>query len=288
MIDDYTMACYLAFIRRAGTLRFLSSQEILLLKTLIMKLENKIAIVTGAGSGIGRAQALLFAREGAIVIAIDRNLDTVREVAKEIFADNGTTFPIEMDVTDEHAVKAMVTDVIYYYGKIDVLSNTAGLLDGFKKSLETSIELWDHVINVNLRAVFVITNGVLPHMIEQRSGSIINMASIGAFGAGAGGAVYTTSKHAILGYTRQLSKDYAGYGVRTNALSPGLIETPLTHDFFKGDQEVVSNTLAGIPAGRPGQAIEIAKAALFLACDDSSYMYGSALIVDGGVTARLT
>lgn len=252
-----------------------------------MKLENKIAIITGAGSGIGRAQAVLFAGEGATVVAVDMNMDNLNSVFSEITENGGQVTAMQLNITDEQQVKQMVKKVIDSYGRIDILANTAGIFDGFAKSLDTSIELWDKLMNVNIRSMFILTNEVLPYMIEKKSGSIVNMASIGSYAAGAGGVAYTSSKHAVLGLTKQLTMDYASSGIRVNAVAPGLINTPLNKEFFETENSGVAEVVAAIPAQRAGQAIEVAKASLFLASDDASYIYGAAIIIDGGVTATL-
>ncbi|MFC3562836.1 SDR family NAD(P)-dependent oxidoreductase [Pedobacter jamesrossensis] len=252
-----------------------------------MKLENKIAIITGAGSGIGKQQALLFAKEGANVIAVDMSLENLENVVSEILAADGLGEAKQLDVTNQLEVKALIGYVIEKYGRIDILANTAGVFDGFVKSLDTSIELWDRLMNVNVRAVFLLCNAALPHMLEQKSGSIVNMASIGSYAAGAGGVSYTSSKHAVMGLTKQLTMDYASSGIRVNAVAPGLIETPLNKDFFQTPDSGVIEIIEAIPAKRAGQAIEVAKASLFLASDDASYIFGAAINIDGGVTATL-
>ncbi|MFH7018646.1 SDR family NAD(P)-dependent oxidoreductase [Flavobacterium sp. FlaQc-47] len=258
------------------------------LKNEKMKLKNKIAVITGAASGIGKAQAVLFASEGAEVIAIDSNIDAVKDVILEIHNSKGLGYALQLDVTDEKAVKETISNIIQKHNRIDILCNTAGVFDGFAKSLDTPLTLWDKLMNVNARAVFILCNSVLPHMIEKKQGSIVNMASIGSYAAGAGGVAYTSSKHAVLGLTKQLTMDYAGYGIRVNAVAPGLIETPLNRDFFQTEGSGIKEVIATIPVHRAGQADEVAKVSLFLASDDASYIYGTAIIVDGGVTATLT
>lgn len=252
-----------------------------------MKLENKIAVITGAGSGIGREQAKLFAAEGATVIAIDRSAEGINKLVADINQTGGTATARHLDVTDKDAVNELVKEVIGSYGRIDILANTAGVFDGFVKSLDTTLEMWDNLMNVNVRSVFIFSNAVLPYMLERKSGAIVNMASIGSYAAGAGGVAYTSSKHAVLGLTKQLTMDYASYGIRVNAVAPGLIQTPLNKDFFENKNSGVEEVIAAIPAKRAGQAIEVAKASLFLASEDAAYIYGAAIIVDGGVTATL-
>lgn len=246
------------------------------------KLDNKVGFITGAGSGMGRAQAFLFAKEGAKVIAADINLDGVNEVVELINAKGGDALAVYIDVSNKASVEAAVNEGLKKYGRIDILSNTAGILDGYAPTLETSEELWDRTININLKGVYFVTNAVLPQMIENGQGTVINIASIAAFVAGGGGAAYTASKHAIAGYTKQLSFDYGGKGIKANAIAPGAIETGMTKQIFEEGSADVMEAVNSVPAGRYGQAEEIANVALFLASEDSSFMHGAIVPVDGG------
>jgi 3-oxoacyl-[acyl-carrier protein] reductase len=246
------------------------------------KLDNKVAFITGAGSGMGKAQASLFAKEGAKVIAADINLDGVKKVVEEIKAEGGDALAVEIDVSNKSSVEAAVNKGLDQYGRIDILSNTAGILDGYAPTLETSEELWDRTININLKGVYYVTNAVLPQMIENGQGVVINIASIAAFVAGGGGAAYTASKHAIAGYTKQLSFDYGQKGIRANAIAPGAVETGMTKQIFEEGSAAVMEAVNSVPAGRYGQAEEIANVALFLASEDASFMHGAIVPVDGG------
>lgn len=246
------------------------------------KLDNKVAFITGAGSGMGKAQASLFAKEGAKVIAADINLDGVKKVVEQIKAEGGDALAVEIDVSNKSSVEAAVNIGLQQYGRIDILSNTAGILDGYAPTLETSEDLWNRTININLKGVYYVTNAVLPQMIENGQGTVINIASIAAFVAGGGGAAYTASKHAIAGYTKQLSFDYGKKGIRANAIAPGAIETGMTKQIFEEGSAEVMEAVNSVPAGRYGQAEEIASVALFLASEDSSFMHGAIVPVDGG------
>jgi 3-oxoacyl-[acyl-carrier protein] reductase len=246
------------------------------------KLENKVAIITGAGSGMGKAQAILFAKEGAKIIAADINMDGLKKTVEEIKAEGGDAFAVEIDVSKKDSVEEGVKRGLEKYGKIDILSNTAGILDDYKPTLDTSEELWDKIMSVNLKGVYYMTNAVLPQMIERKEGTIVNIASIAAFVAGGGGAAYTSAKHAIAGYTKQLSFDYGQKGIRVNAIAPGAVETGMTKEIFEDGSADVMDAVKSVPAGRYGQPEEIASVALFLVSDDASFMHGAIVPVDGG------
>lgn len=250
------------------------------------KLKNKVAFITGAGSGMGRAQALLFVEEGAKVILADINTEGLEKVYEEIQRMQGEVLIVEMDVSKKESVENAVKKTLDKFGQIDILSNTAGVLDDYKPSLDTSEELWDKIMNINLKGIYFMTNAVLPHMLEKGQGVIINIASIAAFVAGGGGAAYTSAKHAIAGYTKQLSFDYGQKGIRVNAIAPGAIETGMTKEIFEEGSADVMKDVNSVPAGRYGQPEEIAKAALFLVSDDSSFMHGAIVPVDGGWLVR--
>lgn len=246
------------------------------------KLENKVALITGAGSGMGKAQAKLFAKEGAKIIAADIDMDSIEKTVNEIKADGGEAYAVKIDVSDKKSVDEGVEKGLEKYGQIDILSNTAGILDDYKPTLDTSEELWDRIIGINLKGVYYMTNAVLPQMVEKERGTILNFASIAAFVAGGGGAAYTASKHAIAGYTKQLSFDYGKKGIRVNAIAPGAVETGMTKDIFEEGSADVMDSVKSVPAGRYGQPEEIANVALFLVSDESSFMHGVVVPVDGG------
>lgn len=251
-----------------------------------MKLKDKVALITGAASGMGRAQAELFAKEGAKVIAADINLEGVTEVAEKISADGGEVLPVKVDVSSADEIKEMVQKGLERFGQIDVLSNTAGILDDYAPTLETSEELWDRIFTINLKGMFLITNEVLPQMIERGKGTVINIASIAGFVAGGGGAAYTAAKHGVIGYTKQLSFDYGRKGIRANAIAPGAIETGMTKDILKDGNREVMEAVRSVPAGRHGQPEEVAHLALFLASDDSAFIHGAVIPIDGGWIVR--
>ena len=240
-----------------------------------MRLDGKVCIVTGAGSGIGRASALLFAEEGATVAAAD--IDGSAE---------GVTHVV--DVADEEQTRALAAAVLDEYGRIDVLFNNAGIA-GVGDLEETSLELWERVMRVNVRGVFLMSRAVAPAMIRQRSGSIVNMSSAIAETGLARRVSYAASKGAVLALTKSMQVDLAPHGVRVNALMPGTIMTPFVEGYLRdsyadpeeGRRSIRSRQLTG----ELGTPEDVAHAALFLASDESRFAFGSGLVIDGGLTA---
>jgi 3-oxoacyl-[acyl-carrier protein] reductase len=238
---------------------------------------DKVVLVTGAGSGIGRAIARQAHAEGAHVVAVDVVPSGVQELAEEL--DSGRVLPVELDIRDR--VDAVVDDVVEKLGGVDVLFNNAGVSDQFTPAADTSDELWDSVVGVNLIGPFRLARRVLPSMIARGGGAIVNTGSVASVVGGAGGAAYTVSKHGILGLTRSLAIDYGSKGVRVNAVLPGAIRTGLTSS-EDALVEGADDAIAATPAGRWAEPEEVAKIAVFLASDDASFIYGSAYTVDGG------
>jgi len=251
-----------------------------------MRLQGKVALITGAGSGIGKSTALLFAQEGAQVIVNDRQEEAGKETVQEIAESGGEALFLQADVTDAVQVERMVQQVMERCGKIDVLFNNAGI-SGVGALHETSEELWDKVVNVNIKGVFLPSKSVLPHMMKRRQGSIINMSSCIAEIGLMKRAVYSATKGAVLALTKSMQVDYAPYQIRVNALLPGTILTPFVEDYLRksyDDPEEALNQLRKRQlSGDLGRPEDVAKAALFLASDDSSFMMGSPLYIDGGV-----
>jgi len=231
--------------------------------------QGKRIFITGAASGIGLAQVQAFLKNGAVVFGLDLQASPVKEDRYCHFIGS---------VSD----KAFVEQIIKEIGQVDILCNTAGILDGYAKSLETDEALWDRIMNTNIKGTYIVTNAVLLQMIARKAGVIVNMASIAGLVAGGGGAAYTASKHAIIGYTKQLSYDYCADGIRANAIAPGAIETPMNAADFAGDGEMAKWVAQETPAGRWAQPQEVASVTLFLASEASSYMHGTVLPVDGG------
>jgi 3-oxoacyl-[acyl-carrier protein] reductase len=245
----------------------------------VARFADKVVIVTGAGSGIGRAIARQVHSEGAHVVAVDVVPDGVEALADEL--DSGRLSPVELDIRDRERTDAVVDDVVAKAGGVDVLFNNAGVSDQFTPACDTSDELWDSVVGVNLIGPFRLARRVLPSMIARGGGAIVNTGSVASIVGGAGGAAYTVSKHGILGLTRSLAIDYGSKGVRVNAVLPGAIRTGLTSS-EDAVVEGADDAIAATPAGRWAEPEEVARIAVFLASDDASFIYGSAYTVDGG------
>ncbi|MER3391208.1 MAG: glucose 1-dehydrogenase [Microcella pacifica] len=248
------------------------------------KLIGRKAIVTGAGSGMGRAIATRFAAEGAEVAALDLNLDSAQATAQFINDAGGTAYGLEVDVSKSASVTNVVEQSIASLGGVDVLANIAGILDGYAPILDTSEELWDRIHGVDLKGVFLVTKAVLPTMLEHGGGTIVNMASIAGLVARGGGVAYTSAKHGVVGLTRQMAADYGLQGVRINAICPGAVETAMTKQILDEGDAAVIESINAVPAGRHAQPEEIASLALFLANDESSFVHGAAYVIDGGWT----
>lgn len=245
------------------------------------KLTGRTAFVTGAGSGMGRAISRLFAAEGANVVAVDVNEATAGETARMIVDDGGAAVSATADIRDKAQVEAAVQVGVDAFGGYTTLVNNAGIFDDQAPLLETDDALWERVIGINLLSAYTVTKAVLPHIIAAGGGTVISTASVASFVAGSGGAAYTTSKHGILGFTKQLALDYAPYNVRANAICPGAIDTGLTRPFWEADPASLE-LFSAVPAKRVGDAEDIARLALFLASDDSSFIYGTGVVIDGG------
>lgn len=234
--------------------------------------------ITGAASGIGRAQAVEFLEGGAFVFGFDLDREGLDSLASLY---EGFRFSVG-SVSDGSAIVEAVAQA----GAIDILCNTAGVLDGFAKTLETDEALWDHILETNVKGMFLVTNAVLPQMLERKAGVVVNMASIAGLVAGGGGAAYTASKHAVIGYTKQLSMDYCREGIRANAIAPGAIQTPMNAADFAGDGAMAKWVADETPAGRWAQPDEVAKLTLYLASNAASYIHGTVIPIDGGWTAK--
>jgi NAD(P)-dependent dehydrogenase (short-subunit alcohol dehydrogenase family) len=251
-----------------------------------LRLQGKIALITGSGSGIGQSSALLFAREGATVIVNDINETKGNETVEQIREAGGEAIFLPTDVTDPVSVKWMVGEAIARMERIDILFNNAGI-SGVGLLHEVEPEQWDKVMKVNINGVFLPSKYVLPHMIERNSGNIINMSSCIAEIGLAKRASYSASKGAILALTKSMQVDYAPYGIRVNALLPGTILTPFVEDYLKNSYEDPETAIQAIKnrqlSGELGKPEDVAQAALFLASDESKFMMGSPLYVDGGV-----
>ncbi len=247
------------------------------------RLDGKACVITGAAGGMGREAALLFAREGARVCVADMNQDAGEKTAREC----EEAFFFHADVTDADSVSRMYEVTKERFGRIDVLYNNAGIMPEDDASiLDTDEDAWQRVQDVNTKGVYLCCKYGIPHLLESGGGSVINVASfVALMGAATSQISYTASKGAVLSMSRELAVEFARRGVRVNALCPGPVETPLLMRLFSEDPDAAERRLVHLPMGRFARAEEIARAALFLASDDSSYVTGSTFLVDGGLTA---
>ncbi|WP_250027227.1 3-oxoacyl-ACP reductase [Paractinoplanes maris] len=245
------------------------------------RLQDRVAVITGAGSGIGLATARRFAAEGAKVIAVDISEDAGAAVAKEV---NGEF--VACDVSDEEQVKALFDGVAERHGRVDIAFNNAGISPPDDDSiLVTGLDAWERVLKVNTTSVFFCCKYAIPHMQRQGKGSIINTASfVALLGAATSQIAYTASKGGVLAMTRELGVQFAREGIRINALCPGPVATPLLMELFAKDPERAARRLVHVPMGRFAEPAEIAAAVAFLASDDASFMTASQFVVDGGIT----
>lgn len=249
-----------------------------------MRFENKVAIVTGSTKGIGKATAKLLAAEGARVIVVGTTEEAGRAVVDEITAAGGEAFFQKTDVTSGKDLDALVSAALDQYGKIDILVNNAGIGGSLANLDQITDEEWDKVLATNLTAPFQMLKRVVPIMEKAGGGTVVNVASMASTGAGRGGIAYTTAKHGVLGLTRQVSLDHGHTGIRINAVLPGPIDTQMIARILAMPQHPLNMKIKMSPAGRPGQAEEVAQAIAFLASDESSFIHGAALAVDGGYT----
>jgi NAD(P)-dependent dehydrogenase (short-subunit alcohol dehydrogenase family) len=251
-----------------------------------MRLKNKVALITGAGSGIGRESALLFAQEGARVVAVDLNEKAGQDTVRDITAKGNTAVFVRADVSKAADCENMIRTAEKTYGALHVLFNNAGIMDSRDDdAVKTEETVWDLTMNVNLKSVFLGCKYGIPALRRSGGGSIINTASIVALvGSAAPQLAYTASKGGILAMSKELAAIHARENIRVNALCPGPLRTELLMKFLDTDKKK-QRRLVHIPMGRFGESGEIAKAALFLASDDSGYVTGSTFVVDGGLTS---
>ncbi|NLP37102.1 MAG: glucose 1-dehydrogenase [Firmicutes bacterium] len=252
-----------------------------------MRLKDKVAIVTGASSGMGRAIAAAFAREGAKVLAVARRLKRLEELAAETKELPGEIIPFAGDMLVKEQIEGMIDEVLKRYGRLDILVNNAGIMDDFSPVGEFQDEMLDKVMRLNLMAPAYSMRRAVKIFAENGGGIIINIASVGGLFGGRAGAVYTASKHGLIGLTKNTAYMYADKGIRCNAICPGAIETEVASGEFMQNINQAGMQRAAKGMGifdRPGQGEEIAEVAVFLASDSSSYVNGQAIAVDGGWT----
>jgi NAD(P)-dependent dehydrogenase (short-subunit alcohol dehydrogenase family) len=247
----------------------------------VERLQDRVAVITGAGSGIGLATARRFAAEGAKVICVDISEKSAKAAAEEVGGEL-----VVADVSDEEQVKALFDGVAARHGRVDIAFNNAGISPPDDDSiLVTGIDAWERVLKINTTSVFFCCKYAIPHMQRQGKGSIINTASfVALLGAATSQIAYTASKGGVLAMTRELGVQFAREGIRVNALCPGPVATPLLLELFAKDPERAARRLVHVPMGRFAEPEEIAAAVAFLASDDASFMTASQFVVDGGIT----
>jgi NAD(P)-dependent dehydrogenase (short-subunit alcohol dehydrogenase family) len=253
-----------------------------------MRLTDKVSIITGGASGMGRVAALMFAAEGSKVVVADVTSEAGEAVVAEVRAGGGDATAVAADVSKEDDARRMVEHAVATYGRVDVLYNNAGIMPQADHSVvDTSVEDWDRVMAVNVRGVFLGCKYAIPVMVDQGAGSIINISSFVALvGCSNPQDAYTASKGAVLALTKSLAVQFAPKGVRTNAICPGPVETPLLMDWLVKDEEAKRIRLARNPTGRFGKPEEIVAMGIYLASDESRWTNGAAMVVDGGITVN--
>jgi len=251
-----------------------------------MKLQDKVAIITGGSSGIGRASALRLSQEGAKIAVSDVNVKGGEETAELVKANGGEAFFIKCDVSKSSDVEAMVNATVENYGGLDIALNNAGVGGMMQNADQLEEDAWDFVMNVNLKGVWLCTKYELPVMLKGGGGSIINVASIAGLLGFRGNSVYSASKHGVIGFTKSVSLEYARLGIRVNAICPGFTETPMVSNMIEEVPRMGEYTLKSSPLRRLGRVEEIADAVLYLASDMSSFVNGHSLTLDGGASIQ--
>jgi NAD(P)-dependent dehydrogenase (short-subunit alcohol dehydrogenase family) len=248
--------------------------------------ENKVALVTGAASGLGLATAKAFAESGASVALADTDEEAVRSAAKKLSARGHKALAIQCDVADDAQVEAMIERTVAHFGRLDAAYNNAGVQNVAVEAADTTREDFDRVISINLRGVWSCMKFELRQMLKQGSGAIVNCSSIGGLVAGPKRGTYQASKHGVLGLTKSAALDYAARGIRINAVCPGIIHTSMLDKMMATQADALNAMLKDVPIGRLGRPEEIASAVLWLCSSAASFMVGHALAVDGGYTIR--
>jgi NAD(P)-dependent dehydrogenase (short-subunit alcohol dehydrogenase family) len=253
-----------------------------------MRLADKVAIITGAGSGMGRVAAQMFAAEGAKVVVAEFDAAAGSETVDLVKASGGEASFVRADVSNETDAKAMVAHAVDRFGRLDVLYNNAGVMPEEDHSvIDTDVSTWDRVMAINVRGVFLACKYAIPRMIEQGSGSVINISSfVALLGCSVPQDAYTASKGAVLSMTRSLAVQFGPEGVRSNAICPGPVETPMLMEWLLKDEEARKVRLARNPTGRFGKPEEIVNVAVYLASDESRWTNGAHFVIDGGISVN--
>jgi len=247
---------------------------------------GKVALVTGAGSGIGLATAKAFGEAGASVVLADRGEDAVRAAAEGLSASGGKALAVRCDVTDDTQVASMIDRTVSAFGRLDAAFNNAGVMQRRVDTAEISGEEWDRVMAINLRGVWSCMKYELPQMLRNGGGAIVNCSSIGGVIGVPGLAAYHAAKHGVIGLTKTAALEYATRKIRINAVCPGTINTPMAESLTGGDPKILAEFLKDEPIGRIAEPEEVAAAVLWLCSPGASYVVGHALLVDGGYTAH--
>ncbi|MBC2325047.1 SDR family oxidoreductase [Listeria booriae] len=250
------------------------------------KLAGKVAVVTGAASGMGRQIAELYAKEGAKVVVADIQLEEAQKTVDEIKANNGEALAVVANVMKEEDIQAMIDKAVETYGTLHILVNNAGIMDNFVPAGEVTDELWDRVFAINTTGVMRTTRKAISIFEKQGNGVIVNIASAGGLFGSRAGAAYTASKHAVVGFTKNVGFQYANKNIRCNAIAPGAVNTNIGTTLYAPDEFGQERAMIGMGTNpRVGEASEIAKVALFLGSDDSSFVNGTVITADAGWTA---
>lgn len=250
----------------------------------VLNFTGKVALVTGAASGMGLATAQAFAEAGAAVVLADFRDEAVNAEAQKLVAAGRKAIAVRCDVSDDSQVASMVERTVAEFGRLDAAFNNAGVMAHIAPTADSTREEWDRVIGINLRGVWSCMKYELRHMERQGSGAIVNNASVGALTGNPGIGSYIASKHGVVGLTRTAALEYIKRGIRVNAVNPGLIDTQIARDVVSGDEQAYADIAKNVPIGRAGTPEEIASAVLWLCSPGASYVVGQALTVDGGMT----
>ena len=252
-----------------------------------MRLANKVAIITGAGSGIGEVTAKFFADEGADVVLVGRNLDKLNRVTSEIKTGGKNAVAVSADISNESQVQAVVEQAIHRFSKIDILINNAGIINDPVQFHQMSDRVWNELIDTNMIGTFRMTRAVLPSMVEKKAGSIVNVSSVAGMKAieKVPLSVYNSTKAGIIMFTKSIAVEYSPYNVRCNCVCPGTIKSPFLQPYLD-DEKARKVMNSAHPLGRIGEPEDVAHSILYLASDEASWVTGTVLVVDGGITSK--